>query len=202
MKKTLTQTFICIFILQLIIPPVSAEQLKLRAPDVEPPSIIFNQNQAELEEGIQTFSATVTDNVGVASVTLYYKGENDVAFMPQLMQKDPSNPDLYTAALSIDSVISKRLEVYLRADDVSGNSIFEGQKFSPFTFTIIPESQQGKLASGDSPVAEEEGMSIWMMTLIGIGVLALAGGGSGGGGGTSDTSNTGTITITTPLPGG
>ncbi len=201
MKKFLTQAFICIFIFQVIIPPVSAEQLKLRAPDVEPPSIIFNQNQTELEEGIQTFSATVTDNVGVANVTLYYKGEHDVAFMPQLMQKDPLNPDLYTVALSIDSVISKKLEVYLRADDVSGNSIFEGQKFSPFTFTIVPESQQGKVASESSTAVEEEGMSIWTMTLIAIGVAALAGGGGGGGGGTSDTANTGTITITTQLPG-
>jgi hypothetical protein len=198
MKKLMIRSFTLLFFLQVIIPPVSAEQLGLRAPDVQPPAIVFNKDTTELEDGIQTFSATVTDNIGVASVTLYYKGANDVAFIPKVMQQSASNPDLYTAQISIDSVISNKLEVYIRADDVSGNSIFEGQKFSPFTFNIVPKATTTTVDNSvTQPAEKEEGMSTLTMILIGIGVLALAGGGGSGGGGGSDT---GTVTITTQLP--
>lgn len=202
MKKLLTRSFTLLFFLQVIIPPVSAEQLGLRAPDVEPPAITFDKSKTELEDGIQTFSATVTDNVGVASVTLYYKGTKDVAFIPKVMQRASSDPTLYTVDVSIDSVISDKLEVYIRADDVSGNSIFEGQKFSPLTFTVVPkgtsEPEKAAVVASVTEPAEEEGMSTLTMILIGVGVLALAGGGGGGGGGGG--SDTGSITITTQLP--
>jgi hypothetical protein len=198
MKKNLIRIFTLLFSLQLVAPPLSADQLGLQAPDIEPPRIIFDNRNGVLEEGIQTFSVIATDNVGVASVTLYYKGVSDVAFTPRIMKQSVVDPNQYSADVSIDSVISDKLEVYIRADDVSGNSIFEGQKFSPFTFKIVPRSASETVVESVTQPAEEEGMSTLTMILIGVGVLALAGGGGGGGGGSS--SDTGSITITTPLP--
>ncbi len=202
MKKILIRWFTLIFFLQITIPSVSAEQLELKTPDIEPPKIFFDVNIGLLEEGIQTFSVTATDNVGIASVTLYYKGVNDIAFIPRKMKQSTSDPTLYTADVSIDSVISNKLDVYIRADDVSGNSILEGQKFSPFTFAIIPRDTSEKVADTvTEPPVEEEGMSMFTMILIGVGVLALVGSGGGGGGGSSSSDNTGSITITSPIPG-
>jgi len=134
MRRILIRVFSLLFLLQTIAPPTfAAEQLQLQAPDVEPPKILFDQGSAEIEAGVKTFSATVTDNVGVANVTLYVKYANDIAFRPITMKSSAGDPDIYTVDLSLDPVISDKIEVYIRADDVSGNSIFEGQKFSPLT---------------------------------------------------------------------
>jgi len=72
MRRILIRVFSLLFLLQTIAPPIlAAEQLQLQAPDVEPPKIEFEQGGTEIEAGIKTFSATVTDNVGVAGYRLY-----------------------------------------------------------------------------------------------------------------------------------
>lgn len=212
MKIILIRTLSLLFFLQVVSPPALAAQLGLQAPDVEPPTIIFDSSNTEIEEGIKTFAATVTDNVGVANVTLYYKGPDDVTFIPKKMQRSNNDPNLYTVELTMDPVISKQLEIYLRADDVSGNSIFEGQKFSPLVYTVVPRTETEEViptvteptatttTATATAAAEEEGMSTMTMILIGLGVAALAGGGGGGGGSSPAAPTTGSITITTDLP--
>ena len=200
MKIILIRTFSLIFFLQVVCPPVLAAQLGLQAPDIEPPAIVFDVGSAEIEEGIKSFSATVTDNVGVASVTLYYKGTNDISFKPREMKSSAADPNVYTVKLTLDSVISEKIEIYIRADDVSGNSIFEGQQFSPLTYTVVAVGASEVIPSVTEPAAdEEEGMSTLTMILIGLGVAALAAGGGGCGGG-GEPPSTGSVTITTNLP--
>jgi len=210
MKITLIRMFSLLFFLQTIAPTVfAAEQLKLSAPDVEPPNILFEQSGTEIEAGIKTFTATVTDNIGVANVTLYVKGATDYLFKPITMKQSASDPDIYTAELAVDPVISDKLEIYIRADDVSGNSIFEGQKFSPLTFTIVPVSVAAgvevsqPVTNPPAPSEEEEGgVSTWVWVVLGLVVVGAAAGGGGGGGGGSDPTvpTTGTITVTGPTP--
>jgi hypothetical protein len=208
MKIIFIRMFSLLFFLQVIIPPASAaEQLVLPAPDVEPPIIVFDQYHGEIEAGIKTFTAAVTDNVGVANVTLYYKGATDFAFKPKNMKASPTDPNIYTTELSLDPIISDKLEIYIRADDVSGNSIFEGQKFLPLTFTIVPVATGVEVSQPVTkppvPEEEEEGLATWQYILIGLGIAALAGGssgGGGGGGGGTTTTGTGTVTVTTDLP--
>lgn len=196
MKIFLSRLLSVTFFLQLITPSVNAETLSLRAPDIEPPVIKFDVGSPEISEGIKTFSVEVTDNKGVANVTLYYKNANDVGFTPRPMLKTDVNT--YSAEISVDPVISKKLEFYIRAEDVSGNSVFEGQKFSPYAYQIVPASTSTASVTS-APELEEEGMSTLTMILIGVGVLALAGGGGGGSDG-GTTTPTGTVTITTALP--
>ena len=202
MKIALIRVFSLLFFLQTTSPTVfAAEQLKLPAPDVEPPNILFEQSGTEIEAGIKTFTATVTDNIGVANVTLYVKGATDYLFKPITMKQSGSDPDIYTVELSVDPVISDKIEIYIRADDVSGNSIFEGQKFSPLTFTVVPAAADvavsKPITEPAKPEEEEEGMSTMTMILIGLGVAALAAS-AGGGGGSGD--DTGTIAVTAPTP--
>ena len=207
MKILFIRLFSLLFFLQVIIPPVSAaEQLSLPAPDVEPPIIIFDETETdtEIEAGIKTFTVAVTDNVGVANVTLYYKGATDFAFKARTMKQSTTAPHIYTTELSLDPVISDKLEIYIRADDVSGNSIFEGQNFSPLTFTIVPVDTGAEvIRAGTEPVEpeedEEEGTSAWVWVLIGLGVAALAGGG-GSSSSSSSSSGSGSVTITGDTP--
>jgi hypothetical protein len=199
MKIFLSRLLAFTFFLQVITPAAYAETLSLRSQDIEPPVIKFDIGKPEISEGIKTFTVEVTDNKGVANVTLYYKNANDVGFIPRAMVKTDVNT--YSTELSVDPVISNKLEFYIRAEDISGNSVFEGQKFSPFAYQVVPAS--GSTASVTAaPEPEEEGMSTLTMILIGVGVLALAGSGGGGGGGSDGgtTTSTGTVTITTAVP--
>ena len=103
----------------------------------------------------------------------------DVAFKPREMKQSSTDPNVYSAKISLDAVISDKIEIYIRADDVSSNSIFEGQKFSPLAYTIVPAGAGKVITPVTEPPAdeEEEGMSTLTMILIGLGVAALAGGG-------------------------
>jgi len=202
MRRTLIRVFSLLFLLQTIAPPtLAAEQLQLQAPDVEPPKIEFEQGGTEIEAGIKTFSATVTDNVGVANVTLYVKDANDIAFRPITMNPSTGDPDVYSVELSLDPVVSDKIEIYIRADDVSGNSIFEGQKFSPLTFTVVPMITDAVVSEEatepEKPEKKKKGMSTMTKVLIGLGVAALI---ASAGGGDDDDDDEGTVTITTDLP--
>ncbi len=189
MNRKIATLISWIFFLQIIFPVAYAEPLNLQSQDIEAPVITFDIGETEISDGIKNFSVKVTDNRGVANVTLYYKNANSIGFTPKAMKK--IGPDTYSTEVDLDSLIVKKLEFYISAEDVSGNRVFEGQKFSPFAYTIVQEQSPPVLA-------EKEGMSMLTKVLIGLGVLALA---SGGGGGSGDNApSTGTITITTPIP--
>lgn len=140
MKALLAGLFSILLFLQVAMSLASAaEPLELPVPDIEPPVIVFDESDAEIEAGIATFTAAVADNVGVAKVTLFYRSQTDTVFKTKPMQRSNKVPDLYTAELPLDSIESDDLEYYIRADDVSGNSIFKGQRFSPLTFKVVPK---------------------------------------------------------------
>src|SRR5210317_997852 len=97
MKIIAARTVGLLFFLQIIMPPtMAAEQLSLPAPDIEPPTIQFEKSGSEIEAGEKTFTAIVTDNVGVAEVTLYFKGASDVSFTPKRMKRSSPDSDTFT----------------------------------------------------------------------------------------------------------
>jgi hypothetical protein len=213
MKLVLARLFSLLFFLQVIMPPaLSAELTGLPSADTQPPVILFDAGNNEIESGLKTFSATVTDNVGVATVTLFFKGETDIVFKSHIMKQSDTDPSLYTKELFFDHVIVNKVQIYIRADDISGNSIFEGQKFSPRVFSVIPAGEEIVIHSvTEPPVQEEEGTSTLTWILLGIGAIVLAGsigGGGGGGGGSSSSSSSGsvggsgggTVTVTGDVP--
>ena len=203
MKLHLARLFSLLFFLQVIMPPaLSAEHTGLPLADIEPPELLFVAGNNELESGIKTFTATVTDNVGVATVTMFFKGENDMVFKPFIMKQSDTDPSLYSNELFLDHVIANKVEIYIRADDVSGNSVYEGQKLSPLVFSVIPAGEVKTIQSvAELPVQEEEGLSTLTWVLIGMAAVVLAGGSSSSsdssvGGGSSGN----TITITGDVP--
>jgi hypothetical protein len=202
MKLVLARLFSLLFFLQVIMPPaLSAEHTGLPLADNQPPEIRFDASNNEIESGIKTFTATVTDNVGVATVTLFFKGETDIIFQPVIMKQSETDPSLYTKELFFDHVIVNKVEIYIRADDTSGNSIFEGQKFSPLVFSVIPAGEEEMIQSVTEPPVEKEEVSTLTWVLIGIGAIVLAGSlGGGSSGGSSDGSSGSTVTVTSDVP--
>jgi len=147
--------FSIFFLLKMIISPVfAAESLVMPVPDVEPPVIIFDKRDSEIEAGIKTFTAAVDDNVGVAKVTFFYRGMSDVEFKSKVMKRSNTVSNVYTVKLSLSQAVSNKLEFYIRADDVSGNSIFEGQKFEPLIFTVVPRDATGVIQTNTIAKAE------------------------------------------------
>ncbi len=196
-KILFARVFGLFFFLQVISPAAFAAELNLQAPDLEPPAINFELGGSTISDGLNTIEAEITDNIGVYKVTLYYKGKSDVSYKAKTMLL--TGPDTYGVDIIVDFVISNRLEFYIRADDVSGNSVFEGHKFSPFAYRIVPSTVTDNVVTTvtEPPEGEEEGMSTLTMILIGLGLVALAAGGGGGG---DSGPSTGTINITSDVP--
>ncbi len=190
MKRTIATLISWIFFLQILSPIAYSESLNLQSQDIEAPVIKFKIGKTEISDGIKKFTANVTDNKGVARVTLHYKNAGSIAFVSKPMEK--SGSETYSTEVEVDSIISKKFEFYISAEDISGNRVFEGQKFSPFAYTVVQKSTP--------PEPVDEGMSTMTMVLIGLGVLALAGGGGSGSSSGGGTPSTGSVTVTTSIP--
>lgn len=198
MKLVFVRFFSLFFVFQVMSPPILAAELILQGQDIEPPTIIFELDAADIPEGLNSFKARVTDNVGVSNVTLFYRAAGNIAFSSKPMMKLEENSDVYSVELLIDSVIVKTLEIYLKAEDVTGNSVFEGKKFTPLSYNVIPRMHEDVVSVDVEATPNDEGMGAWTWILIGLGVALVAGGSGGGGGGSSI--EPGSITVTTDVP--
>lgn len=214
MKRRLAHVFGLFFFLQIITPEALAERLSLKAFDIESPIIMFDRGDREITAGIKRFTAEVTDNVGIAAVTLFYKNATDLSFTLKKMTILKDGSDLYSVELTLDPAFTKQLQIFIRAEDVSGNSVFEGEKFSPLTYTVIANDAIEKIdeqASNPLPdlgtradIAKTEqqkkgGFPWWGWVVSAVVIGGVAAGSSGGSGG-SPAGNTepdeGSITVT------
>lgn len=187
------------------------QQLVLPGADLLAPDIEYTPKKQFNPDELIRIEATVTDNVGVAEVNLFYRSTGDPEYRRVKMAHKP-NTDIYWAVLPNNA--GPLVQYYLEAADQAGNTLLRGRSFDPLTLTIpastvadqrttvpptIPEAKQ----------PERTGISKWVW--IGAGVLAvgalaaLAGGGGGGGSdGTTPVSpastNTGTVIVNAPVP--
>lgn len=88
-------------------------------------------------------SATVTDNVGAQSVTLYYRVKGADTFQETLMQASNSK---YTAMIPAASITSDGLEYYIDAFD-GINHTYSGSSVSPHQ--VIVQSKVSENEKGD-----------------------------------------------------
>ena len=228
MHKSRLQNFsgrlsISLLILQLIFPlhlqaQVDSQTLSLPADDIIAPKVVHeSESRGVNPNGTYFFSADVTDDVAVQSVTLFYrtKGDQHYVAIPMTSSKPPS----YGALLSPESVKAPGIEYYIQAKDSSGNAVLVGAAFSPLSMAVLVPVNPKALASkqtssstdtspgGDTGTEKKSSNAKWWWIAAGVVVVALvAGGGGGGGGGGDDPAphptppSTGGITITAPLP--
>jgi len=200
-------------------PPVSqVQQLALPSGDLIAPTITFvPPNELVSVGSSQKISAKVTDNVGVQSVTLFYRTVGTESYQRALMSRG-GDADHYSTM--IFDVQAPGIEYYIQAVDLAGNTLLKGYSFSPLVINV----RRSKISKSERVLTEPEPEKVaatptnqeirdtleksskfdstnWLW--IGLGALAVGGlvaSGSDSGGGGGSVTPTGTIIITAPSP--
>lgn len=116
-----------------------------------------------------TITAYVTDNVGVRSVSVYYRfGSiapyfqlgNDRTYKKRFLILT-SDGD-YTAEIPRDQVTGNILEYYIEAGDWAGNTVSKGFPDKPFTVTFVASQVSNQISSSYSPESPGEPLLIPM----------------------------------------
>lgn len=206
---------------------MSSQALSLPAEDIIAPKVVHQSTDRGVNpNGTYFFNADVTDDVGVQSVTLFYRvvGEPQYIAIPMGAFADGD----YSALLAPDAVKPPGIEYYLQAKDTSGNAVLVGAAFSPLKMdvavkAVVPAAaaaqsspKGGSVANDDIDAAfdssqkkdSSEGKSSskkWWWIAAGVLAVGVIAASSGGGGGGSDpapppAATTGGITVTAPLP--
>lgn len=205
-KRSLRLFLIYILTLSLTYAPIlRADQLSLPSTDLIAPQVIHDPIKEAMAAGKdKKFSAIVTDNVGVQSVTLFYRtvGAKDYKRKPMIGQ----GSDTYSATVDASEMQEPGVEYYIQATDQAGNNLLHGYSFSPLivnvSATAAPKTAK-TVAAKEEPkdiayTPKEESSNKWLWIGLGVLAVAAAAGGGGGGGGTSGA--TLTINTTEPTP--
>jgi hypothetical protein len=202
-KRSLRFFFIYVLTLSFIYTPLlRAEQLSLPSADLIAPQVIHeNISEPAAPGSNQKFTATVTDNVGVQSVTLFYRtvGSKDYKRKPM----SNSGSSTYSAVVDASEIREPGIEYYIQATDSAGNNLLHGYSFSPLMVSVsATAAKPAPVAQKEASIAPKEEKSSNKWLWIGLGVLAVAAAAGGGGGGDSAAppAPTATLTITTTEP--
>ncbi len=179
--------FIIALLSQFLVYPPLAHAVDIVHPTIKHTPISTKAAAA----GIKEIRATVTDDVGVKEVRLYYRtlGSNNGYVRIRMMRELDGN--VYVAKLP--EISSPGIEYYIWASDSAGNPKTSGTKSTPIKVAI---------GSGVKPTPapappRDKGISKWVW--VGLGAVAV-GALAGGGGGTGTGEPTATVNITAPVP--
>jgi hypothetical protein len=205
MLKIILRKTLVIFLCQALAyaPLSNAAQLSLPSGDLIAPEITQEKYIDKVKKGTDhPITVTVTDNVGVKLVTLYYKTIGTEVYKSISMSKI-ANTDNYHATINADQIPPPGVEYYIQAMDSAGNSVLHGYSFSPLSVKITNGDAANVATADTMPITppEEKSSNTWLW--VGLGVLAVglaAAAGGGGGGGDEPTATTGTVTITGSTP--
>ncbi|VAW56359.1 hypothetical protein MNBD_GAMMA07-989 [hydrothermal vent metagenome] len=104
--------------------------------DVVPPKVVQDDFGSRLIWGVDhEIIVTVTDNVAVERVMLYYRNIGASIYIPKLML-NPILKDDYTVTIRASEIPSTGIEYYIQAKDVSGNILLHGLDFVPLRVTV------------------------------------------------------------------
>ena len=188
-------------------PLLRAGQLSLPSGDLVAPEITQEKYIDTVKTGADhQITVTVTDNVGVKQVTLYYRTIGTEEYKRKSMDNIVNTDDYHTTIKS-DQIKAPGVEYYVQAMDNAGNTLLHGYSFSPLSVKTT-NGDAATVASGDTAAilaSEEESSNTWLWIGLGVlaaGLVAVAAGGGGGDEPTSggDEPTTGTLTITGTTP--
>jgi len=184
-----------------------------QTPDVDPPAIDLELVEQGVLGETQVFSATVTDNDQVASMTLHYRFGADSSYQSAPMSVI-SGTSIYTTSIDTKDIAANVIQYYMEARDAGDNRTVQGFAFDPFERTLVDEAIPFVADSTTEPTQAEpvavSGMSTQRKVAYGvIGLLVVGGLASALGGGSSkktapvaDDPDSGVVNVTilTPNP--
>jgi len=201
--KRFFHALVSVLVLTLLITGITqADQLALPAADIVAPTVIQNNHVSTIEAGKDhPIRVTVTDNMAIKSVILFYRGTGNSEYRVKTMHNVVGTDD-YAVTVNADQISTDGLEYYIQATDSAGNTLLHGYAFSPVTVTINPPVADTTLTAVAKPGLKPEKETSYKWLWIGLGALAVGAVAAGGGGGGSDDSGTEqpTITINAPVP--
>jgi hypothetical protein len=176
--------------------------------DVTPPKIEHvPATQSVTGRDPVIISATVKDDSGVNTVTLFYRSGAVGDYKPMPMER--VDADRFEASIPAQAIQQPNLEYYIQAVDGAGNTVLRAGRFFPLKIAVVPEVGAGQvLATSDgetAPAQEKKSVWGWVIGALAVGaVAALAAGGGGGGGGGGgagpEVPKTGSLVVTAPAP--
>ncbi len=146
------KTLITMILLMLSTPTFAGDTLQFTAKlDLTAPVIKHTPLSQPLVTGeTATISATITDETGVAEVTLFFRpiGSNEYlqVAMPVL------NNHIYSVDIPNEYVQGPGMEYYIKAMDNAGNTVLKGLNFSPLTVAVKSKQNTFSLP----PLTEKE----------------------------------------------
>lgn len=179
---TSTVALTYLFMVTLASYPVSA---MAQTPDTNAPIIDFQAVSQGVKGDSQVFTATVTDEGRLNTVSLYYRFSDEQPYVKEPM-RELGSTGIYTVTVETDSApqSSEFIQYYMEAIDASGNRALQGFAFDPIERQLLPtQSAVAPLAV----TAPEAGLTTGQKILYGalgllvVGALAAAAGGGGGG---------------------
>jgi hypothetical protein len=195
-------------------PILKAAQPSFPSGDLIAPEISHEVIPDTLEAGSSAqFKATVTDNTGVKSVTLFYRTKGEEEYKRISMNRI-GETDEFAVTLAKNDLAEPGVEYYIQAMDLAGNSLMYGHSAFPLAINVAapatPKAAAPKAVAKEAvgttireePPAEKKKTKTWVWIGLGalaVGVIAAAasgGGDSGGGNG----GETGPVIITAPTP--
>ncbi len=204
LKKILRKTFV-FFICHLLAyaPLIHAAQLSLSSGDIVAPTISQSKYVDSVTSGSNhKVTVTVTDNIAVQQVMLYYRVIGTQNYKSKLMP-NIINTDNYQISIKADEIKSPGIEYYIQATDTAGNTLLHGYSFSPLSVKTVGAGADIAANKSHIPVpSEDESIFSNKWLWIGLGVLvvgaAVSGGGGGGDSGAAPTGATLTINAVEP----
>lgn len=171
--------------------------------DVDPPVIELEAVDEGVRGDTQVFSATVTDNNQVSSMTLHYRLGNDGAYTSVPMTAIQGT-DIYTASVDTSESNASLIQYYMEAKDAGGNRTVQGFAFDPFERVLLDETSAvggTTLAGAPAPVvvprmSTQRKIAYGLLGLLAVGVLVGSSGGSSGG-----SSDPGTVDVSVVVDG-
>jgi len=162
----------------------SAHAQSAASSDSEAPMIDLQVVESGDAADSQVFSATVTDDVSVAEVVLYYRLEGDEQYARAPMEQIPST-NFYSVTIASLGDVESVIEYYINAADQAGNRVLRGFAFDPLRRVLESSTPAATQANNSAATAGAEsapvatapssgGMSTGRKILYGVlGVLVV-----------------------------
>jgi len=212
--------YLMALVLAIYVAPLFAEQLGPTADnaggtiDLEPPVIAHDPISGSLKANQPlVLQVRITDDHGVFSATLFYRNSGAKEFRSLAMRLSETDNDVYVIEIPGQDISPPKLEYYIQATDVSGNTVLRGGRLFPLSAAV--ESDFIPLAGTTAVAAttdDSKGLKLndqskskytwaWIAGGALLGALVAINNGKDDGGGTPPTAKpNGALVITFPNP--